>query len=67
MIFLPSEEPASPTNGRNFFRPFVAYGPYFTDKYKTPWGNAVNFDNAGSDGVRHYFIENALMWLRTSI
>ncbi|WP_333819926.1 malto-oligosyltrehalose trehalohydrolase [Ohtaekwangia sp.] len=40
------------------------YAPYFTDKYKTPWGNAVNFDDAGSDGVRHYFIENALMWFR---
>jgi maltooligosyltrehalose trehalohydrolase len=40
------------------------YGPFFTDKYKTPWGNAVNFDDAGCDGVRRYFIENALMWLR---
>ena len=41
-----------------------AFGPYFTDKYKTPWGKAINFDDAWSDGVRHYFIENALMWLR---
>jgi maltooligosyltrehalose trehalohydrolase len=41
-----------------------AFGPYFTDKYKTPWGTAVNFDDAGCDGVRHYFLENALMWLR---
>jgi maltooligosyltrehalose trehalohydrolase len=40
------------------------YGPYFTDKYKTPWGEAVNFDDAWCDGVRHYFMENALMWLR---
>lgn len=40
------------------------YAPYFTDKYKTPWGNAVNFDDAWCDGVRHYFIENALMWFR---
>jgi maltooligosyltrehalose trehalohydrolase len=40
------------------------YGPYFTDKYKTPWGSAINFDDAWSDPVRHYFIENALMWLR---
>jgi maltooligosyltrehalose trehalohydrolase len=40
------------------------YGPYFTDKYKTPWGKAVNFDDAGCDGVRRFFIENALMWLR---
>jgi maltooligosyltrehalose trehalohydrolase len=41
-----------------------AYAPYFTDKYNTPWGGAVNFDDAWSDGVRRYFIENALMWLR---
>lgn len=41
-----------------------AYGPYFTDKYKTPWGNAINFDDAYCDPVRRFFIENALMWLR---
>lgn len=40
------------------------FGPYFTDKYKTPWGQALNFDDAWSDGVREYFIENALMWFR---
>jgi maltooligosyltrehalose trehalohydrolase len=38
------------------------YGPYFTDKYKTPWGNALNFDDAHSDPVRNFFIENALHW-----
>jgi maltooligosyltrehalose trehalohydrolase len=43
---------------------FGAFGPYFTDKYKTPWGSAVNFDDAGCDAVREYFIANALMWLR---
>ncbi len=43
---------------------FAEYGPYFTDNYKTPWGRAINFDDAWSDGVREYFIENALMWLR---
>ena len=41
-----------------------AFGPYFTEKYQTPWGGALNFDDAWSDGVRRYFIENALMWLR---
>jgi maltooligosyltrehalose trehalohydrolase len=39
------------------------YAPYFTDKYKTPWGKALNFDDAGSDGVRNYFLNNARMWL----
>jgi maltooligosyltrehalose trehalohydrolase len=43
---------------------FSEYGPYFTDKYKTPWGSAINFDDAWCDGVRNYFIENALMWFR---
>ena len=40
------------------------FGPYFTDKYKTPWGSAVNFDDRGSHGVREYIIENAIMWFR---
>jgi maltooligosyltrehalose trehalohydrolase len=40
-----------------------AYGPYFTDRIKTPWGEAVNFDGAHSDEVRRFFIDNALMWL----
>ena len=43
---------------------FNEFGAYFTDKYKTPWGNAINFDDAGCDAVRNYFIENALMWYR---
>jgi maltooligosyltrehalose trehalohydrolase len=40
------------------------YGPYFTDKYKTPWGRALNFDGAHSDAVRNFFIENALHWFK---
>ncbi len=40
------------------------YGPYFTDKYKTPWGGAINFDDEWCDGVRNFFLENALMWFR---
>jgi maltooligosyltrehalose trehalohydrolase len=39
------------------------FGPYFTDRYRTPWGSAVNFDGAGSYGVREFVISNALMWL----
>lgn len=39
------------------------FGPYFTTKYKTPWGNSMNFDDAWCDAVRNYFIQNALMWL----
>ena len=40
------------------------YGNYFTNKYHTPWGKALNFDDAWCDGVRHYFIENVLMLFR---
>jgi maltooligosyltrehalose trehalohydrolase len=40
------------------------FGPYFTDRYKTPWGTAINFDGPGSDGVRRHFVENARMWVR---
>ncbi|HEX6771779.1 MAG TPA: malto-oligosyltrehalose trehalohydrolase [Acidobacteriaceae bacterium] len=40
------------------------FGPYITDHHKTPWGGAVNFEDAGSAEVRAFFIENALMWLR---
>lgn len=38
------------------------FAPYFTDKYKTPWGSAINFDDAYSYGVRNYFVQNALYW-----
>jgi maltooligosyltrehalose trehalohydrolase len=43
----------------NYLRDF---GPYFTDTYQTPWGEAVNFDGPHSNHVRHYFICNALYW-----
>ena len=38
-------------------------GPYFTDRYRTPWGDAVNLDGPWSDGVRRYFCDAALFWL----
>ena len=44
----------------NYLRDF---GPYFTDRYKTPWGESVNFDGPRSDEVRRFFIENALSWI----
>jgi maltooligosyltrehalose trehalohydrolase len=40
------------------------FGPYFTDTYRTPWGSAMNFDDAHSPEVRNFFIQNALSWLR---
>lgn len=38
------------------------FGPYFTDRYRTPWGAPPNFDGPGSDHVRRYFVDNALSW-----
>ncbi len=40
------------------------YGFYFTERYRTPWGSAINLDGPASDEVRWYVLENALMWLR---
>jgi maltooligosyltrehalose trehalohydrolase len=39
------------------------FGPYFTRRYGTPWGDALNYDDADSEPVRRYFIDNALYWL----
>jgi maltooligosyltrehalose trehalohydrolase len=39
------------------------FGPYFTDRYRTPWGDAINFDGPHSDEVVRFFMENALSWL----
>ncbi len=39
------------------------FAPYFTARYRTPWGLAVNLDGPGSDEVRRFFIENALSWV----
>jgi maltooligosyltrehalose trehalohydrolase len=48
-------------NEGNYLRFF---GPYFTSKHQTPWGEAINYDQPGSEGVRRYFVENALYWIR---
>ena len=45
----------------NYLRDF---GPYFTGRYRTPWGDAINYDEAYSYGVRDFVLENALFWLR---
>lgn len=39
------------------------FGPYFSERYRSPWGAAINFDGPGSDQVRRFFIENALAWV----
>ncbi len=51
----------------NHFGPSGSYhrefGPYLTDMHRTPWGPAINFDQAGADAVRAFVVDNALMWL----
>jgi maltooligosyltrehalose trehalohydrolase len=41
-----------------------AFGPYFTDKYETPWGRAINFDDADCDPVREWVLQSAEGWVR---
>jgi maltooligosyltrehalose trehalohydrolase len=40
------------------------FGPYLTNNYRTPWGDAVNLDGEHSSEVRRFLCDNALMWLR---
>lgn len=40
------------------------FGPYFTKKYASPWGEGINYDDADNEEVRRFFCDNALMWLR---
>jgi maltooligosyltrehalose trehalohydrolase len=40
------------------------FGPYFTARHKNLWGDAINYDDAGSFHVRRFVVENALYWLR---
>jgi maltooligosyltrehalose trehalohydrolase len=39
------------------------FGPYFTDRYSTPWGQAINFDGEDARGARDFVIANALYWV----
>ncbi|MEN6449750.1 MAG: malto-oligosyltrehalose trehalohydrolase [Thermoguttaceae bacterium] len=52
----------------NHFGPegsYVAkFGPYFTDRHRTPWGHAINYDGPDSDPVRQFVIDNACYWVR---
>ncbi|HEX6880011.1 MAG TPA: malto-oligosyltrehalose trehalohydrolase [Terriglobales bacterium] len=47
-------------NEGNYLRQF---GPYFTARHQTPWGEAVNYDDVGSHAVRRFIIGNALHWI----
>jgi maltooligosyltrehalose trehalohydrolase len=40
------------------------FGPYFTGHYETPWGRAMNYDDADSDAVREWVLQSAEQWIR---
>lgn len=40
----------------------TAFAPYFSNRYHTPWGDAINFDWEWSEGVRDFYLQNALYW-----
>lgn len=39
------------------------FGPYFTNRYHTPWGDALNYDWSQCGPVRRFVIDNALYWV----
>lgn len=45
----------------NYLRCYSPY--YFTDRYETPWGEAVNFDGARSEVAREQVLRCAEMWI----
>lgn len=53
----------------NHFGPDGNYMPlfasaYLSERYENEWGDAINFDGAGADGVREFVRENAAYWVR---
>jgi len=45
----------------NYLHAYAAQ--FFTDRHRTPWGSAVNFDGPGSRTVRDFYLHNAVYWL----
>src|SRR3954451_12920910 len=50
--------------GASGVKAMEAFGPYFTDKYETFWGKAINYDDEWSDPVREWVCQSALYWVR---
>src|SRR5205823_12212014 len=50
--------------GASGVKAMEAFGPYFTDKYETFWGKAINYDDAESDPVREWVCQSAVQWVR---
>jgi maltooligosyltrehalose trehalohydrolase len=50
--------------GASGVKALEAFGPYFTDKYETAWGRAINYDDEFSDPVREWVLQSAVQWVR---
>jgi maltooligosyltrehalose trehalohydrolase len=50
--------------GASGVKAMEAFGPYFTDKYETFWGKAINYDDEYSDPVREWVCQSAIQWAR---
>ena len=50
--------------GASGAKAFEAFGPYFTATYETPWGKAINYDDADCDAVREWVLQSAEGWVR---
>jgi maltooligosyltrehalose trehalohydrolase len=49
--------------GASGVRAIEAFGPYFTDRYETAWGKAINYDDADCDPVREWVLQSATGWV----
>jgi maltooligosyltrehalose trehalohydrolase len=49
--------------GTSGTEPLEAFGPYFTNRYATPWGPAINYDDAECDPVREWALQSAVGWI----
>ncbi|HWM07723.1 MAG TPA: malto-oligosyltrehalose trehalohydrolase [Solirubrobacteraceae bacterium] len=50
--------------GASGTKALTAFGPYFTAQYETPWGEAINYDDADSGAVREWALQSAEQWVR---
>jgi maltooligosyltrehalose trehalohydrolase len=50
--------------GASGVKALEAFGPYFTEKYETPWGRAINYDDKSCDPVREWVLQSAEGWVR---
>jgi maltooligosyltrehalose trehalohydrolase len=50
--------------GASGTKALTAFGPYLTSQYETPWGDAINYDDAESGAVREWALQSAEQWVR---